>query len=144
MRDPVSPPTKGNVLPTSQPVNPALAEKNRRGSKTAFFVLLLIVTALALPSAAFAQNDGASLYKLHCAKCHGEDGAAKTAARQKMKVANLRSDEVQKQSDNELFASIAHGVGHKQYPHAFMHRGLTASQIGNLVAYIRELPKTKK
>jgi mono/diheme cytochrome c family protein len=114
------------------------------GAQTTFFVLLLIVFALALPPAAVAQDDGASLYKLHCAKCHGEDGTAKTAASQKIKVANLRSDEVQKQSDSEIFDSIAHGVRHKQYPHAFMHRGLTGAQIAKLVAFIRELPKTKK
>jgi len=67
-----------------------------------------------------------------------------TRTAQKMKVANLRSDEVQKQSDNQLFDSIARGTRHKEYPHAFKYRGLSDSQIRKLVAYIRELPKTTK
>lgn len=124
---------------------PALApvEQNMTRAQTTFF-LLLIVIALALPPATVAQNDGASLYKLHCVKCHGENGTAKTAAAQKMKVANLLSDEVQKQSDDQLFDSIARGTRHKEYPHAFKYRGLSDSQIRKLVAYIRELPKTTK
>jgi mono/diheme cytochrome c family protein len=111
---------------------------------TTVFLLPLIVIAPTFPPAAVAQNDGPSLYKLYCVKCHGDDGTAKTAAAQKMKVANLRSDEVQKRSDNELFDSISRGTRHKQYPHAFKYRGLSDSQIKTLVAYIRELPKTKK
>jgi cytochrome c553 len=114
------------------------------GVQAPFVVLLLIGIAPALPSAAVAEDDGASLYKLHCARCHGEDGAAKTDVRQRMEVANLRSDEVQKRSDNELFDSIALGVRHKQYPHTYLYRGLAEAQIRKLVAYIRELPKTKK
>jgi cytochrome c553 len=115
-----------------------------RGARITFVVFLLIVIAPARPSAAVAPDDGASLYKLHCARCHGEDGTAKTAVRQKMEVTNLRSAEVQKQSDDEIFDSIALGVRHKQYPHAYLYRGLAEAQIRKLVAYIRELPKTKK
>ena len=114
------------------------------GAQAAFVVLPLIVIALGLPSVAFAQDDGASLYKLHCARCHGEDGAGKTAVRQKMEVTNLRSDEVQKQSDNEIYDSIALGVRHKQYPHTYLYRGMAEPEIRRVVAHIRELPKTKK
>lgn len=108
------------------------------------FVLLPMAIALAQQSVTVVQNDRAALYAANCATCHGEDGAGKTAAGQKLKLANLRSDTVQKQSYKELFNSIANGLRHKQYPHAFAHRGLTTSQVEELVAHIRELAKTKK
>jgi mono/diheme cytochrome c family protein len=113
-------------------------------ARSGIFVLIPLLAMLALPRAAVAQEDGASLYKQHCAKCHGDDGSGKTAATQRMKVVDLCSDEVQKQQDHEIFDSIAHGLRHKQYPHAFQHRGLTEAQITKLVGYLRDLPKSRR
>jgi hypothetical protein len=39
-------------------------------------------------------------------------------------------------SDADLCNSIAHGTQHKEYPHAFLHTGLTEEQIHGLVKYI--------
>lgn len=88
-------------------------------------------------------KEGEHLYKAQCASCHGPDGSGKTRAGTKLKLADLRSEHVQGQTDADLFASIAHGVGHKEYPHAFLHRGLTPAQITKLVTYLRALPKPK-
>ena len=60
-----------------------------------------------------------------------------------MGLSDLRSPQVQRLSDDELFKTIAYGVKHKQYPHAFVKRGLTGEQITQLVSYLRKLPKSK-
>jgi mono/diheme cytochrome c family protein len=106
-------------------------------------LLSLAVLACTLLPSAEAQAGAETIYKAQCANCHGADGAAKTTAGKKMNIGDLRDEQVQKQSDKELYSSIAHGVRHKQYPHAFLHRGLSDAQINKLVAYIRELPKAK-
>jgi len=62
----------------------------------------------------------------------------------KVKPADLRSDDVQTLSDEELYKTIAYGVGHKEYAHAFAERGLTGKQIADLVTYIRKFAKTAK
>ncbi len=71
------------------------------------------------------------------------DGSASTPAGKKLGAADLRSQQVQSLSDEELYKTIANGVGHKQYPHAFASRGLTQKQIADLVAYIRTMAKHK-
>jgi hypothetical protein len=71
------------------------------------------------------------------------DGSGATAAGKKMGLVDLRSQQVQNLSDDELFKTIAYGVKHKQYPHAFMSRGVTQDQINQLVGYLRKLPKSK-
>lgn len=98
---------------------------------------LFLVSTIVLSSAAVAESPGAPIYQKHCAKCHGEDGRAKTTAASKMKVANLRSPEIQSQSDAQLYDSIAYGKKHKQYPHAFLYTGLTEQDIRAVVAHIR-------
>ena len=60
-----------------------------------------------------------------------------------MGLVDLRSPQVQSLSDDELFKTIAYGVKHKQYPHAFINRGLTEEQVTQLVTYLRKLPKSK-
>jgi len=62
----------------------------------------------------------------------------------KIKPADLRSEDVQKKSDEELFNSIAFGVGHKEYAHAFAERGLNRKQIAEVVSYIRTLATASK
>jgi mono/diheme cytochrome c family protein len=82
-------------------------------------------------------NDGATLYKTKCAMCHGPDGAGKTPVGQKLNVRDLRSPEVQKQSDADLCHVIGQGKG--KMP-AF-GKTLSDDQIKLLVAHIRELAK---
>ena len=90
-----------------------------------------------------AVGQAEDLYKAHCSSCHGGDGSGAPTAGNKMGVNDLRSPQVQSLSDDELFKTIAYGVNHKQYPHAFVKRGLTEAQITQIVSYLRKLAKSK-
>ena len=103
-------------------------------------ILISMCSVIPLQIARARSED---LYKAHCSSCHGTDGSGSTTAGKKMGLNDLRSSQIQKFSDEELFKTIAYGVKHKQYPHAFLKRGLSEEQITELVAYIRKLPKAK-
>jgi mono/diheme cytochrome c family protein len=91
-----------------------------------------------------AAQDAETTYKGQCMKCHGVNGDGAGHANLKIKPTDLRSDAVQKLSDEELFKTIAYGVGHKEYAHAFAERGLSQKQIADLVSYIRKFAKPSK
>lgn len=95
-----------------------------------------------LPAKAVA--DGESTYKTQCLKCHGASGDGSGHTQMKVKPADLRSDAVQKLSDEELYKTIAYGVGHKEYAHAFAERGMDAKQIAEVVTYIRKFANASK
>ena len=107
--------------------------------------LLMVISVVALslalvPAQAQTAPDGTALYKTKCAMCHGPDGTGKTPAGLKLKVRDLQSPEVQKQSDSDLAAGIAKG---KDKMPAF-GKTLNDDQIKAVVAQIRELGKNKK
>jgi len=108
-------------------------------SSLLFAVISVVVLSFTFVSAQAqtASNDGAALYKSKCAMCHGPDGTGKTPVGQKLNVRDLRSPEVQKQSDSDLDHVIEHGKG--KMP-AF-GKTLSEEQIKSLVAQIRELGK---
>jgi cytochrome c553 len=105
-----------------------------------------VVTFVMSVSALSADNSGSDIYALMCVSCHGRDGAGKTLAAQRFKVQDLRSTAVQNLSDTQLYDAIATGTSSKskEYPHAFLARGLTKSEIRSVVAFVRTLKKTKK
>lgn len=84
-----------------------------------------------------AQDTGEALFKAKCAMCHGPDGDGKTKMGEMLKVVDLRSPEVQKQSDAELAQAIT--KGRNKMP-AYEGK-LTKDQITKLVAYVREIGK---
>jgi mono/diheme cytochrome c family protein len=94
-----------------------------------------------LPGSALGQAE--ATYKAQCSKCHGIDGSASTPAGKKLGAADLRSQKIQALPDDKLFATIAYGAKHKEYPHAFARRGLETKQIAELVLYIRKLSPSK-
>ena len=100
-----------------------------------FLTLALTVCA----GAARADDAAATLFKTKCAACHGPDGAGKTPAGVAMKVRDLRSDEVQKQSDSDLVLVVTKG---KNKMPAFGSK-LQKEEIDQLVAYVRGLTKSK-
>lgn len=98
-------------------------------------VLLLIFCAAPAP----AQDEGAALYKANCANCHNHSGDGKTLAGRKMTIPDLRTDQVQSLSDEDLFQTIGNGTGHKQYPHVFLKKGMGSGQLHMVVAHVRTL-----
>ena len=94
------------------------------------FSLLLL---LALPVAAFA--DSAALYKTKCAACHGPDGSGQTPVGKKLKVRDLRSEEVQKLTDAEMTKSLTEGK--EKMPKS----KLSADDMKLVIAFVRGLKK---
>jgi cytochrome c6 len=103
--------------------------------------LLVAMTLLAVcvvSAISLAQtNPGEDHFKAKCASCHGPDGAGKTAVGTALKIRDLRSDDVQKESDTDLNRIIAKG---KNKMPAFDGK-LKKEQIEQLVSYIRALGK---
>ena len=110
-------------------------------SKTLVNLVRIVVVAVfcaAIPRMSNAQIAN-RMYSEKCASCHAADGSAHTAAATKMAVPDLRTKRVRQMSDDDLYAATAEGKGHKSYPHAFLHTGLTEPQIRDLIKYIRTL-----
>jgi cytochrome c6 len=103
-------------------------------------ILLFAVPALSLTLSGHAADDPAALFKAKCAACHAADGSGNSATGKALAAPDLRSDDVQKQTDAQLIDSTANGKG-KKMP---AYKGkLTDDQIKQLVGYIRELGKKK-
>ena len=98
--------------------------------------IAITILTLVTPLSMFA-SDGAALYKAKCAACHGPDGSGQTAMGKSMKLRDLRSPEVQKQTDKELYDVTADGKG--KMP-AYKTK-LTEADINALVAHMRALAK---
>ena len=92
-----------------------------------------------LRAAETPKGHGSALFESKCVMCHGTDGSGNTPIGKAMKVLDLRSHEVQKQSNAQLAAIISHG---KEKMPAFGN-SLTKTQINELVAFIHGLAKKK-
>ncbi len=110
----------------------------------------LAITALAIPLLAimvlFANQSRAvgtgltedgDIFKAKCAACHAADGSGNTPAGKKLNIRDLRSAEVQSQSDSALANIISKGKG-KMPPYG---NSLGNEKIRQLVAFIRTLRK---
>ena len=96
----------------------------------------VILLALLFSTYTFADS-GADVYKTKCSACHGKNGAGDTMLGKNLKLRPLSSDDVQKQSDDELFTIISKGK--KRMPP--FDRKLSRDQIHDLVKHIRSLKK---
>jgi len=97
----------------------------------------LAVVALALVCAPFTFADGGADFKAKCAACHGATGAGDTTMGKNLKLRDLGSADVQKQSDADLNGIITKGKG--KMP---SYDGkLSADQINDLVKFVRTLKK---
>jgi cytochrome c6 len=96
-----------------------------------------ILFCLALPSAMQAQSESAKIFKANCVQCHSANGSGDTTAGKAFHAKDLRSAEVQKQTDAELAEVITKGKG--KMP-AFGAK-IKPDEVKKLVAYLRELPK---
>ena len=99
-------------------------------------VIITILLALAAAPALLAE-DGAALYKAKCAMCHGPDGKGQTGMGKSLKLRDLGSADVQKQTDADLVKITADGKG--KMP---AYKGkMTDAEISAVVAFIRTLKK---
>lgn len=103
--------------------------------KSIVAVLILGIVVIGLP--AFGAGPDAALYKSKCAMCHAADGSGNTPMGKSQKLRDLRSDEVQKQTDVELTKVIAGGKG-KMPAYG---KQLSTEQVEGLIAFIRTLKK---
>ena len=105
--------------------------------KTLTVLTLCILIAAPSAFAGGSGSDGAAIYKAKCAMCHGADGAGQTSMGKNLKLRDLRSADVQKQTDAELTKWITDGKG--KMP---AYKGkLTPADIDAVVAFIRTLKK---
>ncbi len=103
-------------------------------------IALVVLLMIACAASAVAQNTPAKdLFAGKCAMCHGPDGSAQTTMAKNLKIRDLHSADVQKQSDTDLKTVITKGKG--KMP-AFDGK-LTGEQIDQLVGYVREIGKRK-
>jgi mono/diheme cytochrome c family protein len=96
---------------------------------------LLLLAAIGFSMHGLQATPGEDTFKAKCAACHGQDGGGNTPMGQRMKVRDLRSAEVQKQSDDELAGIIANG----KPPMPGFAKSLDKTAIHNLVLYIRSI-----
>lgn len=108
--------------------------------KKATFLVLALIAMFAFSTAVMAA-DGAAIFKTKCAACHGPDASGATPMGQKMKIRDLRSADVQKQTDADLTAMIATGGKDAKPAHAFKTKGLSDGDITALVTFIRSIKK---
>ncbi len=89
--------------------------------------------------AAPVRGDAAATYKSKCAVCHASNGSGDTAVGKSLKLGDLRSPAVQKQTDAQLIAMISDGKGGMP---GYKDK-LSADEIKQLAAYLRVLGKKK-
>jgi cytochrome c6 len=93
-----------------------------------------LIVLLGIASGLFAAGpDGTALYKSKCAMCHGASGAGDTPMGKSLKVRDLRSADVQKQTDVELTKVISGGKG------KMPAQKLTTPEVAAVIAFVRTL-----
>ena|SRR5579863_3113445 len=113
--------------------------KNNTRIRSWAIAALIVGTICGIGSRSYsAPPPGADTFKAKCAMCHGPDGAGNTPMGQRLKIKDLRSPEVQKQTDAELTAIIANG----KPPMPAYAKTLSADDIQSLIAYIRSIAKS--
>jgi mono/diheme cytochrome c family protein len=99
-------------------------------------VLGVVFVGIGIPAVA-EDSPGASPFRSNCVICHGGDASGNTALGKKFKVRDLKSPDVQKATDAELFDVILKGK--KPMP-GFADR-LKDEQIRQIISYLRDLAK---
>jgi mono/diheme cytochrome c family protein len=113
-----------------------------RTASKLFAISSLWFAVFCISTVAWAQSPtdvGATIFKSKCAMCHGPDGAGKTVMGDKLKIRDLRSADVQSQSEAALTQIVSKG---KEKMPSYDGK-LTKEQIDQVIAYIRELGKKK-
>ena len=100
-------------------------------------IAVFALTSQPSPAVSAAADDAAALYKGKCAMCHAADGGGDTTVGKNLKVRDLRSAEVQGQTDAQLLEVIAKGKGKMPA----YEKTLGADKCKDLVAFVRTLKK---
>jgi cytochrome c6 len=74
-------------------------------------VLVICTVLVAAAPLLQAADDGLALYKSKCAMCHGPSGKGDTPMGKTLKVKDLSSADVQKQSDDAITQTVVKGKG---------------------------------
>ena len=116
-----------------------LSIKELKKAVVGAFTISILALVVCFQTASRAANtiagDGAATYKAKCVACHGADGTGNTTTGKTLKVRDLRSAEVQKQSDDQLFNIITKGKA--KMPG--YEKSLGADKCKELAAYVRHL-----
>ena len=102
-------------------------------------VLALFLIRNQTPAMVAPTDAAAGLFKAKCVACHGADASGNTPMGKNLKIRDLRSAEVQAQSDAQLFNIISNGKGKMPV----YGKSLSQEQIHQLVAFIREQGKKR-
>jgi cytochrome c6 len=100
-------------------------------------VFLLSTIIVLCAGSSQAQGTAEKLYKTKCVACHAPNGSGDTPAGKKVGARDLRSTEVQSQSDAQLVELVTKG---KDKMPAY-GKTLKDDEIKDLVAYVRALAK---
>lgn len=76
----------------------------------------------------------ASLYRAHCARCHGNDGRSNTKEGRRTEASDLTDESVQNMDGAKMTRIIRNGKGDMP-----ANKKLTAAQIAGLVRYVKGL-----
>ena len=101
---------------------------------------LMVPVAAATLSIGFAQTGVEKVYLDKCANCHSKDGSGQSVRGKRLKLRDLRSADVQKQTDAKLVELLAKGKGDMPA----YQKELGDDQIKALVVYLREMGKQAK
>ena len=101
-------------------------------------VILILLSSLFIAQS-YAADTAAAVFTSKCVMCHGADGKGDTPVGKKMGIRDLTSADVQKMSDEELITVTTKG---KNKMPGYENK-LSAAQIKDIVAYIRQLAKGK-
>src|SRR5512146_2705602 len=82
-------------------------------TRTCFLSIAIVALFLmiAAPQSLFSQSPGETVFNAKCKVCHGPDGSGDTVMGKRLGAKDLKSEEVQKQSDAELANFIKTGKG---------------------------------
>jgi cytochrome c6 len=101
--------------------------------RSAARILAVVFSCLAVPSTLLHASDPAQAFKTNCVLCHASNGSGDSPVGKSMHARDLRSAEVQSQSDTALAEIIAKGKG--KMP-AFGKK-MPPADLNSMAAYVR-------
>lgn len=96
-------------------------------------MLCFLGSANTVGAKADSKDSAANAFKMRCAPCHADDGSGNTSPGKALGIPDLRSHEIQGQTDAQLASVITNGT--KKMP-AFKDK-LTEAEIHALVKHVR-------